>query len=324
MADNLISLFAPALSIGDLGLSMHCTVGLTTFPQGGSDAEQLLRNADTALRQGIKEGSSVRLYSEDLTEQATRLLAIEQGLKHALEKGEFILNIQPKVDTQTGQFVGGEVLIRWQYNDMYISPAEFIPIAEESDLIIGIGEWVLSTACKQWVNWSDEGLEPQKIAVNISARHFIQAGFVEYVSHTLIETGMPPSFLELEITEEVASANPEKLIETMMKLKELGLGLAIDDFGTGYSSLSYLMQFPIDTLKIDKAFVTNMANSDNDAALVRMIMSLAKELKLDVVAEGVETESEHKALAALGCEYIQGYYFYKPMPLDSYKALLSA
>lgn len=163
LGDDLVRLFLPALIIGDFDLSMQCGVGLTTFPQGGVDAEQLLRNADAALRQGIKEGASVRLYSEELTEQATRSLALEQGLKHALEKGEFILNIQPKVDAQTQQIVGGEILIRWKYNDVFISPAEFIPLAEESDLIIGIGEWVLSTACAQWVKWSDEGLEPKKL-----------------------------------------------------------------------------------------------------------------------------------------------------------------
>ncbi|MBE0439389.1 MAG: GGDEF domain-containing protein [Gammaproteobacteria bacterium] len=322
LGDDVVGLFLSPLTIGDGELSMQCMVGITTYPQDGCYSDELLRNADAALRQGNKEALAVRLYSEDLTEQATRSLYLEQGLKQALKKGEFSLNIQPKVDAHSQHIIGGEVLIRWCYNDVFISPAEFIPIAEESDLIIAIGEWVLLTSCKQWVTWHDEGLDPKKIAVNISAQHFIQAEFVDYVHHVLTLSTIPPAALELEITEEVASVNPEKLIKTMMELKQLGVSLAIDDFGTGYSSLSYLMQFPLDTLKIDKSFVTKMTNSENDAALVRMIMSLAKELKLAVVAEGVETEQQHKALADLGCEYIQGYHFYRPMPLDDYRTLL--
>lgn len=322
LGDKLVSLFLAPLIIDDVELSMQCTLGITFYPEGGYTVKELLRNADAALRQGTKEGLAVRLYSDDLTEQATRWLELEQGLKHALDNQELSLHIQPKVNAQTGEFVGGEALIRWQYKGVTISPAEFIPVAESSDLIIGIGEWVLTTVCQQWVAWKNKGLDPKRIAVNISAQHFMQANFVELVTQVLSSTGMPAAALELEITEEVATEKPEKTIKTMTELKALGVSLAIDDFGTGYSSLSYLKQFPIDTLKIDQSFVSRMANSENDAAIVRMIMSLAKELKLDVVAEGVEIESEYNTLADLGCDYIQGFYFYKPLPLEQYHALL--
>lgn len=324
LGDELVNLFAYPLSVEDGDFNMQCSLGITLYPQGGCSTRELLRNADAALRQGAQEGLAVRLYSEDLTEKASRWLKIEQGLKQAVVKNELSLNIQPKVHASDGLFAGGEVLIRWNHEGDWISPAEFIPVAEDSDLIITIGEWVLTNACEQWVDWHKEGLDPKRLAVNISAQHFVQSDFVDLVKNTLIATGMPAAELELEITEEVATENPEKLIKTMSRLKSLGVRLAIDDFGTGYSSLSYLRRFPIDTLKIDQSFVFKMEDSENDAAIVRMVMSLAKELKLEVVAEGVEEESQYQTLSQLGCELIQGYYFYKPMDIESYQHLLSS
>jgi len=323
LGDDVVNLFAGQVSISGSHFNMQCTAGVTLYPQGGSSKQELLRNADAALRQGAEEGLAVRLYSQDLTEQANRWLVLEQGLKQALDKNEFTINIQPKVDAETGAFKGGEVLLRWLNQGNWISPAEFIPVAEESDLIIRIGEWVLKTACEQWVAWQAEGLNPKRIAVNISAQHFVQAGFVDLVTNTLSATGMPAAELELEITEEVATEDPEKLIAIMTKLKSLGVRLSIDDFGTGYSSLSYLRRFPIDTLKIDQSFVFKMEDSENDAAIVRMIMSLAQELNLEVVAEGVEVKTQQQTLAALGCDLIQGYYFYKPLLLAEYRDLLA-
>lgn len=323
LGDEVVHLFTTSMCVQDSELTMPCTVGVTLYPQGGSSSTELMKHADAALRQAYREGVNVRLYSEDLTEKANRWLMLEQGIKRALDNDGFTLNIQPKVHADTGHFAGGEVLVRWQRDEQWISPAEFIPVAEESGLIIALGEWVLRTACKQWVSWSEMGLHPARMAVNVSVQQFTQVGFVELVAGILNETAMPPSELELEITEEVASENPEKLINTMTELKALGVRLAIDDFGTGYSSLSYLRRFPIDTLKIDQSFVAKMEESENDAAIVRMIMGLAKELKLEVVAEGVETSSQHRALTQQGAELIQGYYFYRPMALDSYQALLN-
>lgn len=322
LGDDIVNLFSEHISIGDSDFKMQCSVGVTLYPQGGCTKQELLRNADAALRQGSEEGSPVRLYSQDLTDQANRWLRLEQGLKQALDKNEFSLNIQPKVDANTGRFSGGEVLLRWNHNGDWISPAEFIPVAEESELIVQIGKWVLIKACEQWVAWRDEGLNPKRLAVNISVQQFVQADFVDLVKNTLIATGMPAEELELEITEEVASADPEELIKSMSSLKALGVRLAIDDFGTGYSSLSYLRRFPIDTLKIDQSFVFKMEDSEHDAAIIRMIMSLAKELNLEVVAEGVEIKSQQQTLAQLGCDLIQGYYFYKPMHIAQYHDLL--
>ncbi len=322
LGDEISELFSTALTIKSGELTMPCTSGVTIYPQGGSSTKELMQNADAALRQAYREGVNVRLYSEDLTQDAVRWLDIEQGLKKAIDNNDFSLNIQPKICAGSGKFTGGEVLLRWQRDGSWISPAEFIPVAEESGLIIPIGEWVLRTACIHWVSLSEEGVAPGRMAVNISAQQFVQTGFVDLVANILSETSMPASELELEITEEVASDNPEKLIKTMNKLKLLGVRLAIDDFGTGYSSLSYLRRFPIDTLKIDQTFVARMDSNENDAAIVRMIMSLAKELSLEVVAEGVETERQYQILVDLGCDLIQGFYFYRPMTFDSYKNLL--
>ena len=323
LSDNIVSLFSSSLYIEDSELNLPCTVGVTLFPQGGSSSKELLKNSDAALRQAFREGVNVRLYSEDLSQQANRWLELEQGLKQALDKNEFSLNFQPKVNVITGQPVASEVLLRWQHNGQWISPAEFIPVSEEGGLINAIGEWVLIQACQQWVSWAELGLNPHPMAVNVSAQQFIQSGFVELVANTLAHTGMPASKLELEITEEVASEHPEKVITTMSRLKELGIQLAIDDFGTGYSSLSYLSRFPIDTLKIDRSFVIKMENNESDAAIVRMIMSLAKELNLKVVAEGVEIQQQREILADLGCDYIQGFYFYRPMDIQQYQTLLT-
>jgi EAL domain-containing protein (putative c-di-GMP-specific phosphodiesterase class I) len=302
---------------------MEAAVGIARYTEYGMTGKSLLRNADAALRQGIRLNQSVMLYSENITDQARRWLAIEQGLKNALANNEFSLNIQPKVDAQHGRFAGGEVLIRWQQDGQMIYPSEFIPVAEESGLIIKIGEWVLKEACMQWVRWHQQGLQAQRIAVNVSAQQFIQEDFVDVVAQTLETTGIPPAVLELEITEEVASQNPEKIIHTMQRLKRLGVRLAIDDFGTGYSSLGYLSRFPIDTLKIDRIFVSTMESNPHNAALVRMIISLAKELKLEVVAEGAENAAQADMLAQLGCDLIQGYYYFKPMAIADYQAVLT-
>lgn len=321
--EALLSEFIAPVELNDSEFNLRCHIGITLYPQGGSGPQELLRNADAALRQGLREGLAIRLYSEDLTEQATYWLKLEQGLKQALNKQQFSFHIQPKVDARTGAFAGGETLIRWRHNNNWISPAEFIPIAEDSGLINSIGAWVLTAACQQWVTWQQSGLQPKRLAVNVSAQQFMQSDFVEFVADTLMATGMNAGELELEITEAVASEHPEKIIHTMNRLKNLGVRLAIDDFGTGYSSLSYLRRFPVDTLKIDRSFVSTMETNENSAAIVRMILSLAKELKLEVVAEGVENAVQQKLLADLGCDLLQGFYFFKPLFVNDYQALLA-
>ena len=322
LADKLLDLFSHPLAINEYSFTMAGHIGMTQYPQDGTTYKELLRNADAALRKSIREGKPLQAYSEDLTKQATHWLELEQGMKEALKNDDFSLNIQPKVLAENGEFSGGEVLLRWHKNGQWISPAQFIPIAEESGLILAIGEWVLKTACQQWVKWNKQGLKPNKLAVNVSAQQFIQDNFVELVATTLKSTNMPANELELEITEEVAGQEPQKIIATMQALKEIGVQLAIDDFGTGYSSLSYLTRFPVDTLKIDRAFVSEMDTDENNYAVVRMIMSLAKELNLKVVAEGVENQQQQQMLVELGCDLIQGYYFHKPMNINDYQNLL--
>jgi diguanylate cyclase (GGDEF)-like protein len=323
LAEQILNLFSNPIAVNQHQIKISGCIGITQYPLHGLTTKEVLRNADAAMRQAMKDGKQVQFYNKLLTQKATEWLNVEQGMEQAIKNGEFFLNIQPKVSASSSKHLGGEVLIRWQRQGEWVSPAQFIPIAEESGLIITIGEWVLTKACQQWVEWSNQGLDPQSIAINISAQQFIQNEFVELVTTVLHSTGMPPQYLELEITEEVGGQNPEKIIETMLKLKNLGVQLAIDDFGTGYSSLSYLTRFPVDTLKIDRAFVSKMDSDAHNLAIVRMIMSLAKTLNLKVVAEGVETEQQHKMLMELGCDLIQGFYFYKPLSLNDYQQLLT-
>ncbi|PCJ30545.1 MAG: hypothetical protein COA90_09025 [Gammaproteobacteria bacterium] len=323
LGHELMALFSTPISLGKAEFNISANIGITLYPEGGKTSQDLLRNTDAAMRQGFRDSQAVRLYTQDLTEQASHWLRLEQGLKQALTNNDFLVYIQPKVHANNGHFAGGEALIRWQFEGQWISPAEFIPVAEESGLIHAIGEWVLNTACQQWVDWSKEGLKPKRLAVNVSVQQFVQDDFIDIIKQSLQSTGMVATELELEITEEVASQDPEKIIHTMKGLKELGVRLAIDDFGTGYSSLAYLRRFPVDTLKIDRAFVGTMEVNENNAAIVRMIMSLAKELKLEVVAEGVENKQQQLLLAHLDCDLIQGFYFHKPMDFAAYGELLA-
>jgi len=323
-SQELVALFNTAIDLDGGAYSMPVEVGVTSYPECGLSAKDLIRNADAALREVHSEGGSIKVYEKSLTEKAMYKLTMEHALKSALENNELTLNIQPKVDADSGVMHGGEVLLRWNNDGKWISPAEFIPVAEESGIILEIGEWVLRESCLQWMSWTDLDLKPGRIAVNISAQQFTQIDFVDTVAAILAETGMMPECLELEITEEVASNNPEKVIKTMTDIKALGVRIAMDDFGTGYSSLSYLKRFPIDTLKIDQSFIFKMEENESDAAIVRMISSLAKELKLEVVAEGVETKSHYETLKIEGIDLIQGYYFFRPMPIDSYTSLLKA
>jgi diguanylate cyclase (GGDEF)-like protein len=323
LAEHVLNLFANPISVKSHQIKVSGCIGITQYPLHGLTTKEVLRNADAAMRQAMSDGKQVQFYNKSLTQKATEWLNVEQGMEQAIKNGEFFLTIQPKVVASGTAIAGGEVLLRWNRQGEWVSPAKFIPIAEESGLIIAIGEWVLTKACQQWVAWFDNGLPPYPLAINISAQQFIQHGFVELVTTILQSTGMPAKYLELEITEEVAGENPEKIIETMLKLNQLGVQLAIDDFGTGYSSLSYLTRFPVDTLKIDRAFVSQMDSDEHNLAIVRMIMSLAKTLNLKVVAEGVETEQQQIMLMELGCDLIQGFYFYKPLSLNEYQQVLT-
>jgi EAL domain-containing protein (putative c-di-GMP-specific phosphodiesterase class I) len=255
--------------------------------------------------------------------RAMERLMLEIDLRRGLERKEFLLHYQPRVDLRTGEITGMEALVRWQHPEQgLVAPGRFIPVAEESGLIVPLGEWVLRTACAQNKAWQDAGLKPVCVAVNLSARQFRQRDLIEVVTGILRETGLDPSYLELELTESLIMQNVESTIVTLKKLNAMGIKLAIDDFGTGYSSLSYLKRFPIDMLKIDQSFVRDITTDPDDASIAKTIISMAHDMKLRVIAEGVETEEQRSFLSLRHCDEMQGYFFSRPVPAEAFEILL--
>ncbi|WP_461568738.1 putative bifunctional diguanylate cyclase/phosphodiesterase [Thermincola ferriacetica] len=312
------------------GRNFHVTtsIGITVFPDNGEDAKTLLKNADIAMYKAKEQGgNSYEVYTFAMNEMAMAKLELENNLRAALERKEFTLFYQPQVHGMTGEIVGMEALIRWKHPEKgLISPAEFIPVAEETGLIVPIGEWVLYTACMQNKYWQQKGYAPIRVAVNLSARQFQQRNLVSMIARVLEKTGLDPNCLELEITESVAMQNLENTIKLVKQLKDLGVHISIDDFGTGYASLSYLKLFPpIDTLKIDRSFVRDISQNPRNAsdALVATMIVLAKNLKLKVVAEGVENEKQLKFLLERQCDEFQGFFFGKPVPAKEFEQFLT-
>jgi EAL domain-containing protein (putative c-di-GMP-specific phosphodiesterase class I) len=252
-------------------------------------------------------------------------LAMESSLRRAIERNEFLLHYQPKLDLRTGAIAGVEALIRWKHPDWgMVSPAQFIPLAEETGLIVQIGEWVLKTACDQSRSWREQGIPAVRVAVNLSARQFSQKTLVSDVARTLAQSGLTPDCLELEITESLVMHNPEGAAETLHKLKAMGITLSIDDFGTGYSSLAYLKRFPIDCVKIDRSFIKDIPTEADDMAITKGVIALGHSLRLKVVAEGVETVEQQDFLRSNDCDEMQGYLFSKPLPAEEVTALLKS
>jgi EAL domain-containing protein (putative c-di-GMP-specific phosphodiesterase class I) len=250
-------------------------------------------------------------------------MALESGLRHALEREEFVLHYQPQVDAGSGRITGAEALLRWRHPTRgLVPPMQFIPLAEETGLIVAIGEWVLWTACVQNNSWRDQGLPRLRIAVNLSARQFSHENLLRDVERVLNETGLDPAALELEITESMVMHDPERTTTLLNELKTMGVSISIDDFGTGYSSLGYLKRFPIDSVKIDRSFIKDLPRDGKDAAITRAIIVMAHGLGLKVIAEGVETEEQAGFLRAEGCDEVQGYYFGKPVPEEEFAGLL--
>ena len=299
-------------------LSVRCSPGISIFPDQGLDAESLIKNADAAMY-SAKEGgrNKFSFFTQDMNAQAVERLTLENSLRSALEKGELFLVYQPQMEISTASIIGLEALLRWQHPDLgLVPPDKFIRIAENSGLIVPIGEWVLRTACAQARRWQAEGLPAVSVAVNVSAIQFRQEGFCELIKRVLHETDLAPQFLELELTESLLLTNADVMLSAVRELKAMGLQLAIDDFGTGYSSLSYLRQFPVSKLKVDSSFIRDIAEDADDAAITIAIISLAKSLNLKVIAEGVENEGQMSFLRAHQCDEIQGYYFSKPLAVD--------
>ncbi len=320
LAQRLINLISQPLELDGRELCVGASIGVSFYPNDGTDAGMLMMNADTALNLAKDKGrNNVQFFTCELNRAAEKNLSMENSLRHALERHELVLYYQPKVETGSGKIIGSEALLRWNHPEMgLVSPMDFIPLAENTGLILPIGEWVLRTACIQNRLWRQSGHPGMSVAVNLSARQLRQPDLVEMVARILEETGLNARFLELEITESVMMENPTEAIAVLKRLHTLGLRLSVDDFGTGYSSLSYLKQFPLNYLKIDGSFVRDITSDRNDAAIAAAVISLAQDLKLEVIAEGVETEEQRAFLHSLECRYAQGYLFGKPVPAEDF------
>ncbi len=294
------------------------SIGIAIYPDDGDDCDTLLKNADTAMYMAKRAGKNMfHYYDESLNDTVKRYLVLDSKLHGALQRNEFSLCFQPQVNILTGEVRGVEALLRWHNFDMgLVSPAEFIPIAEENNLIIPIGKWVLSSACNQAKSWQKSNLKFGRIAVNIAASQFSQKNFVDVVASVLRETDLESRYLELEITENSLIKDVEGAIRTLRALKELGVRIAIDDFGTGYSNLSYLKKLPLDTLKIDQSFLQGITTNRDDAAIVTAIIGMASSMNLDVVAEGIETKEQQDFLSMRSCVEFQGFYFSRPLPAN--------
>jgi diguanylate cyclase (GGDEF)-like protein/PAS domain S-box-containing protein len=302
------------------------SIGVTMFPKDGEDEQSLMKSADIAMYFAKEEGkNNFQFYSKDIKSQLLERLSLEANLRHALERNEFSLHYQAKLDLKKGTITGVEALLRWQNPELgSVSPVQFIPIAEETGLIVPIGKWVLRTACLQNIEWQRQGLPPIHMAVNLSVRQFADESLLDDIAAVLKETGMAPSLLELEITEGMVIHNPERATRLVTAIKQMGVRLAIDDFGTGYSSLGQLKHFPIDTLKVDRSFVRDIATNSGDRAIIKAIIAMSKTLNLTVVAEGVETIEQEKFLREHACDEMQGYYFSRPIPANDFAAFLRA
>jgi EAL domain-containing protein (putative c-di-GMP-specific phosphodiesterase class I) len=305
-------------------LCASASIGIAVFPEDGADEDRLIRNSDAAMYHAKKWGHNVcRLYSPDMSHEATERLELEGAMRTALENHEFELYYQPQFDVRDGHCVGAEALLRWNHPTRgLMAPGDFIYVAEQAGLIGEIGRWVLETACAQAQAWLAEGLVFDRIAVNLSAREFVQRNILQSVVETLAVTELPAHRLELEITETIAMYSTEQILRILRSLRAEGVRLAIDDFGTGYSSLSYLKHFPVQTLKIAQDFMRDVDVDSQSAAIASMLITLCNALGLDIVAEGVETESQLNFLQERGCHVIQGYLFCRPVPAKELRTIL--
>ncbi|MGC2421702.1 MAG: EAL domain-containing protein [Candidatus Acidiferrales bacterium] len=319
----LAMLKAPHL-IGHHALGVSASIGISIYPDDGLDLETLIKNADTAMYQAKDHGrNNYRFFEKEMNIRAVERQSIEESLRGALDREEFLLQYQPKINLKTGAITGGEALIRWLHPERgLIASLQFVPIAEDSGLILPIGRWVLREACRQARAWRDAGLPPLAVAVNISAVEFQDRDFLESVRATLDETRLEPRYLELELTESVVMQHAKATDAVLQSLKGMGVRLALDDFGTGYSSLSYLKRFPIDALKVDRSFVREITSNPDDAKIVSAVINMGRELQQRVIAEGVETHEQFAFLQAQDCDEGQGYYFSPPVPAEQFAKLL--
>jgi EAL domain-containing protein (putative c-di-GMP-specific phosphodiesterase class I) len=292
------------------------SLGISCYPTPSPDVDSLLKDADAAMNESKDEGGNrMRLFSRDLGTATGERFSLEADLRRALEREEFVVFYQPRLDAHSGEVIGAEALVRWLHPDRgMVSPAQFIPLAEETGLVIPLGEWVLRESCRQWRSWVDAGLPVGRVSVNLSTRQFLMPDLCDVIRGALDDTGLPSELLELEVTESMVMRDVQRAVQTMQRIKDMGISLAMDDFGTGHASLNYLRRFPIDTLKVDQAFVRNLGTSTEDTIIASVIISLGKALRLNVVAEGVETELQLQVLRQWRCDELQGYLYSRPLP----------
>ncbi len=324
VAKRILEILKYPFSIDSNELHITTSIGIAIYPHNGQEADTLIKNADAAMYKAKEEGKNMyQLYTPSMSEKACMTMVLENAMHKALKKDEFILHYQPQVDLSSGKINGMEALIRWNHPTLgLVPPNKFIPIAEETGLIAHLGEWVLKTACEQNKQWQQKGYRPITMAVNLSARQFQKHNVFKVVVDILRKASLDPLWLELEVTESDIMKNPDLAIETLCALNKIGVKIAIDDFGTGYSSLSYLKRLPVDKLKIDRAFIKDITQNKDDAAITQAIIIMAQTLGLDVLAEGVETNKQLRLLQKLRCDTVQGFYFSRPIPANDAETLL--
>ncbi|MGH7631765.1 MAG: putative bifunctional diguanylate cyclase/phosphodiesterase, partial [Gemmatimonadales bacterium] len=325
LARRILTTFAPHFSLGVHEVFVTPSIGIAVFPDDGDDVETLLTHADTAMYEAKDQGGNgYQLYSRSMNETALQRLTLENDLRRALERDEFVLHYQPILDTVSGAIVGAEALVRWRHPTLgLLMPGEFIAIAEENGLIISVGDWVLRAACAQNRAWQRAGLPPIRVMVNLSGRQLRQGTLTETVCAALEAGELQPRWLGLELTESLLMERQHESAAALHALRSMGLQLSIDDFGTGYSSLSYLKHFPVDTLKIDRCFLRDLNTVPDDAAITSAIIAMAHALDLKVVAEGVETEEHLTFLRSQGCDEVQGHLLGRPVPAERFAEWLA-
>ena len=326
LATHIVDALAKPFNLRGQDIFVSASVGIATYPFDGDDAGVILKHADTAMYHAKKSGrNNFKFYTAEMNQSAVKRLQTETLLRGALDRDEFILHFQPKVSLTDGSISGLEALLRWDHPELgLVSPADFIPMLEDTGLIIPVGEWVIRKVCETLKGWEDNNLGVVPIAINLSARQLQVKGLAKIVRHILEEYGINPALLEFELTESVLMIEPESAVEILREIKSYGIGLSVDDFGTGYSSLAYLKRFPIDTLKIDRMFIKDITSNHEDAAITRAVIVLAHELDLNVIAEGVETFDQLELLVKHGCDQIQGYLFSKPVTSDECAAMIKS
>lgn len=326
LAAKIIRLFEKPFVVMGHRLDIRTSIGISLYPKDGTDTETLVKNADLAMYQAKEHGRGQFVFYEPrFAEQVQERLFLENELRDALRRDELTLHYQPQFDLQSGRIVGSEALLRWRHPTRgTISPTRFIPVAEDTGLIVEIGEWVLRTACRQAAAWTAEGLAPHRLAVNLSGVQIERSDVVSTVAEILHETGLPPAALELEVTETYVMRKAKQSVRVLEGLRDLGVGLAIDDFGTGHSSLAYLQRLPVDKLKIDRSFVTDLPDGESQAAIARAVIALGHSLRLKVLAEGVETAEQARFLKEQGCDEVQGYLYGRPVEAEALRARLEA